>query len=119
MCTATRSPLSVTPRDTGAAAASVAPSVVGAGVVGPNALDEKLIDLICDDADLLAAEFDAIIAAEWPTPPVECGRLAAAGRHPGRGSDGVYGPRRGPASRPRHPGVGGWARQRSPPQPEN
>jgi hypothetical protein len=99
---------------------TAAHSPAGSGVVrasaGSNALDETLIELICDDRDLLDAEFDAIIAVEWPTPPVECGRIAAACRRLGRGPAGVYGARRGPASRPRHPGIGGWARQRSPPQ---
>jgi hypothetical protein len=99
---------------------TAAHSPAGSGVVrasaGSNALDETLIELICVDRDLLDAEFDAIIAVEWPTPPVECGRIAAACRRLGRGPAGVYGARRGPASRPRHPGIGGWARQRSPPQ---
>jgi len=119
MCTA-RNHLSVTPpatpRRTGSAPAPVGPKVPEFSVVAPSAVDETLIELVCDDADLLAAEFDAIIAVEWPTPPVECGRIAAACRHPGGGSAGVYDARHAPASRPRHPGIGGWARQRSPPE---
>jgi hypothetical protein len=31
--------------------------------------DEQFLDLVCADDELLRAEFDAIIAAEWPTPP--------------------------------------------------
>jgi len=79
-------------------------------------VDDQFLDLIYDDTELLAAEFDAIIAAEWPEPPAERPGRSAAGRHPGsdparRGADPV----RGQVCRPRHPGIGGWARQRSPP----
>ena len=81
-------------------------------------IEEQFLELICRDADLLAVEFDAIIAAEWPEPPAERPGRSAAGRHPGsdparRGADPV----RGQVCRPRHPGIGGWARQRSPPVP--
>jgi hypothetical protein len=77
---------------------------------------EQFLALICSDEDLLRAEFDAIIAAEWPDPPANTpGRGSADGR-PARGA-----PRRAldrgarPVARPQHPGTGGWARQRSPP----
>ena len=78
--------------------------------------DQRFVELLCADEDLLRAEFDAIIAAEWPSPPPA---------EPDRGADAERRPR--PArqrreasvaalpSRPRHPGVGGWTRQRSPP----
>ena len=97
-------------------AGPVPATTVGPSVVGSGAIDETLIDLICHDPDLLAAEFDAIIAVEWPTPPVDSRRHASASGRPDTGPAGVYGDGRGPASRPRHPGVGGWARQRSPPR---
>ena len=79
-------------------------------------VDEQFLTLICSDEDLLRAEFDAIIAAEWPGPPTNTpGRRSADGRPardaPGRGVD--RGAR--PVARPQHPGAGGWARQRSPP----
>jgi hypothetical protein len=32
------------------------------------AMDEQFCELLCADEDLLRAEFDAIIAAEWPSP---------------------------------------------------
>jgi len=32
-------------------------------------VDEQFVDLICADQDLIRSEFDAIVAAEWPTPP--------------------------------------------------
>jgi HSP20 family protein len=73
----------------------------------------------CADEELLRAEFEAIIAAEWPIPPA-----APPPRHPARipppptGTRRPRLPRSGQVSqRPRHPGVGGWARQRSPPPP--
>ena len=76
--------------------------------------DEQFLQLIYADEDLLRAEFDAIIAAEWPSPPpVEPASAGADGR-PGRGE------RRGhigapPPPRPPHTGVGARPRQRSPP----
>ena len=79
-------------------------------------VEERFLDLIYGDTDLLAAEFDAIIAAEWPEPPADRPGRSAAGRHPGNGpSRRAADPVVGPVSRPRHPGIGGWARQRSPP----
>jgi hypothetical protein len=79
-------------------------------------VDERFLDLIYGDPDLLAAEFDAIIAAEWPEPRVGRPGRSPAGRHPGRRpARRAAGPVQGLASRPRHPGIGGWARQRSPP----
>jgi hypothetical protein len=79
-------------------------------------IEAQFLDLICDDPDLLQAEFDAIIAAEWPEPPGNRFHRGAVGgypdcRHSRRAADCVP----GPAARPRHPGIGGWARQRSPP----
>jgi len=92
------------------------PTRTGAGEATTRTVDEQFLDLVCGDADLLAAEFDAIIAAEWPAPPVDrLGRRAAreravsgAGRHPA-------GPAHVSVARPRQPGTDGWARQRSPP----
>ena len=79
-------------------------------------VEEQFLDLIYGDTDLLAAEFDAIIAAEWPEPPADRPGRSVAGRHPGGGpSRRAADPVLGPVSRPRHPGLGGWARQRSPP----
>lgn len=79
-------------------------------------LDEQFLELICGDTDLLAAEFDAIIAAEWPDPPARhTGRSAAHRRVPPAGERRARTRRADQTNRPRHPGVGGWARQRSPP----
>ena len=78
--------------------------------------DEQFIDWLCADEDLLRAEFDAIIAAEWPGPPPA---------PPDRGTAAERGPRRtrhraatrtaGLPSRPGHPDTGDRTRQRSPP----
>src|ERR1700750_2531016 len=79
-------------------------------------VDEQFLDLICNEQDVVGAEFEAIIAAACPKPPAARPVGGALGEHAGRGAA-----RRAPdrvrdfATRPRHPGVGGWARQRSPP----
>jgi hypothetical protein len=79
-------------------------------------VDEQFLQLICGDPELLAAEFDAIIAAEWPAPPTDEGEPKATSGPPGgRARTLVAWPVDGLVTRPRHPGVGGWARQRSPP----
>ncbi len=80
---------------------------------------EQFLDLICSDDELLQAEFDAIIADQWPSPPPHKPRRDnPGGRHPARRGQhpGPSGPD-GPPPRPRHPGVGAWSRQRSPPTP--
>jgi hypothetical protein len=78
--------------------------------------DEQFLELLCADEDLLRAEFDAIIAAEWPSPPpAEPDRGADAERRPRRARHRREASVAAPPSRPRHPGIGGWTRQRSPP----
>ena len=83
-------------------------------------VDEQFLDLLCSDEDLLRAEFDAIIAAEWPTPPTDDpAGDGVAGHHQRPG--GTRGDTRVAAVpiTPRHPGVGGWGRPRSPPNTGN
>lgn len=87
-------------------------------VTSPTArtVEEQFLDLIYGDPDLLTDEFDAIIAAEWPEPPADRPGRSDAARTPGRGRPRrAADPVRGPVSQPRHPGTGGWTRQRSPP----
>jgi hypothetical protein len=92
------------------------PSRPATGDTTARTVDEQFLDLICNDQDLLAAEFDAIIAAAWPTPPAATPGRGALGEHAGRGTARrAADPVRGPVSWPRRPGTGGWARQRSPP----
>ncbi|UQX89177.1 hypothetical protein M6D93_04025 [Jatrophihabitans telluris] len=77
---------------------------------------EQFLGLVLADSALLAAEFDAIIAAEWPAPPAERPGRDAAGRHPVSGpTRRTADPVRGPGSGPRPAGIDGWVRQRSPP----
>jgi len=78
-------------------------------------VDEQFLALICSDGALLRAEFDAIIAGEWPDPPAStpgCGFIA---RQPTTGARRAVVPLAGLPARLRHPGIGGWVRQRSPP----
>ena len=75
---------------------------------------EQFLDVLLADEDLLRAEFDAIVAAEWPSPPpAEPRRRDPADRLPRRHRTRARAARL--ATRPRHPGVGAWARERSPP----
>jgi hypothetical protein len=80
------------------------------------AVDEEFLELMCADEELLRAEFDAIIAQEWASRPPPAEPPAAS---PGTGPDQqwrrVPPDVRGSRLRPRHPGIGGWSRQRSPP----
>jgi len=85
------------------------------GLDATRTTDEQFLQLLLADEELLRAEFDALIAAEWSgSPPRRTGRCARAGRRPIQ-------PRRprwraaGWTDGPRHPGTSGWARQRSPP----
>jgi hypothetical protein len=79
-------------------------------------VDEQLLDLVCSDLELLCAEFDAIVTAEWPTPPVKHLSHATAADPPHRALGRLTLEVSKLASRPRHPGIGGWARERSPPR---
>ncbi|WP_412747452.1 hypothetical protein [Krasilnikovia sp. M28-CT-15] len=36
---------------------------------GATPVEDAFIDLVCADDDLVRGEFDALIAASWPTPP--------------------------------------------------
>lgn len=85
------------------------------GVDAALRVHEQFVELLCADDDLLRAEFEAIVAAEWPSPP----KAPPARRGVARGRPRASA-RRGRAravlpSRPRHPGSDGWARERSPP----
>lgn len=79
-------------------------------------VDSELCALICDEPDLLEREFEAIVTAEWPTPPVQSRSVATACEPPdGRAARWDHEPVTRPAHRPHRPGIGGWVRQRSPP----
>ena len=80
-------------------------------------VEEQFLDLVCSDADLVRAEFDAIIAAGWPERPVPPTRSPVP-RPPVPPADGPGGwvviSVAGPVSEPGAPGTGG--RERSPPR---
>jgi hypothetical protein len=79
-------------------------------------MDEEFLELLCADEELLRAEFDAIIAAEWPgPPPAEPNDGADAARRPRRARRSRQASAAGLPNQPRHPGMDGWSRQRSPP----
>ena len=78
-------------------------------------VDEDFCDVVCADDELLRAEFESIIAAQWPHPPENpTGRGTVSG-HPDSSADHPMTVLRGSAPRPRRPGIGGRTRQRSPP----
>jgi hypothetical protein len=78
--------------------------------------EEEFLELLCADDDFVRAEFEAIIAAEWPDPPAEePGRTPAAWPPaPARGR-GVPVRGRGSPAWPRRPCIPAAAKQRSPP----
>jgi len=80
---------------------------------------KQFLDLICSDDELIQAEFDAIIADQWPSPPPHRPRRDnPGGRHSSRwGQHPAPSGPDGPPLTPRHPGVAAWSRQRSPPRP--
>ena len=75
---------------------------------------QEFEDLVYSDADVVRAEFDAIIAAEWPSRPTPVSSRKPAWdfttpRHRPREASPAL------PHRPRRPGTGGLVRQRSPP----
>jgi len=91
-----------------------------AGVAAEQVADEQFIDVFADllraDEELLRAEFDAIVAAQWPTSPPGRG---TAGPRPGGRPPGRLGfPEDWRSARPARRGaaaVGSVTRERSPP----
>jgi hypothetical protein len=81
----------------------------------PRSTGEQFLDLLLADEDLVRAEFDAIIAAEWPGPPPEFPHRRVRGDRD-RGGKRHH---RATATRVpvpgRRPQPDGSARQRSPP----
>ena len=79
-------------------------------------VDEQFIEVMCADEELLRAEFDAIIAEEWPgSPPPADPAPGTPGANQGPRGSGLPGRRVATSGRPHHPGADGWSRQRSPP----
>jgi hypothetical protein len=76
-------------------------------------VEQEFYDLLLDDADLLRAEFDELIAAAWSgTPPARPGGSIARPHPNRRPRPGTVGR---PSDRPTQPGRDARPRQRSPP----
>lgn len=93
------------------------PTVSGDPVGEARSIEEEFLELVCADEELLRAEFDAIIAQEWPSSRPPARREATstgAGpyrpREPGRRGE------RALRDETRHPHGRLQGRQRSPPQ---
>ena len=89
------------------------PTTPATGDTRARTVEEQFLELICNDDDLLAAEFDAIIAAEWPEPP-PTGLQRRRQRAPRKWRGHARRPCPRYGLRRRRPGAGGWARRRSP-----
>jgi hypothetical protein len=76
-------------------------------------VDDRFLELICADAELLAAEFDDIVAAAWPGPADTARRRGAAAASFGSGASGH--PSRGPRDPRAAVGTDPRGRQRAPP----
>ncbi len=88
------------------------------GEDAPPDTDEQFLAVLCAEEELMRAEFDAIIAAEWPIPPPPHRVLAVRAEDdepPSRDQRGT--PDEHPWGRLNRPGIRRWARQRSPPPP--
>ncbi len=77
------------------------------------ALDSAFIDLICQDEDLVRAEFDALVAASWRLPPPEPPAVPRPADEP-PGWPATHA-EKGVPQAGRRPGGAGLRRQRSPP----
>ncbi len=89
-----------------------------AGAEHTRSVEEQFLDLLLADDDLIQAEFNAIIAAEWPGPPPNLPRRRVrGGPDPGRRRRQRATATKGPGAG-RRPPVDGSARQRSPPSNE-
>ena len=77
---------------------------------------DDFVELVCADEDLLRAEFEEIITAQWPTPPT-APPVSGARAHPAplRGRPPRWGPSPRLRPRPVAPGVRARTRERSPP----
>src|SRR5438309_1929527 len=88
---------------------------MGSGISDAAVVEQRFLDVICDDPDLLRAEFDAIVAGEWPEPPVPTPRREPAYGRPRRGGRGMRWRAARIGAEMRDFGGQTWRRQRSPP----
>jgi hypothetical protein len=79
-------------------------------------IDEQFLAIVSSDVELLRAEFNAIIAAEWPEPPRHGPKHGHTVNRPlGRTLRSQERRQTRPRRCPSHVGIDGWRRQRSPP----
>ena len=64
------------------------PTNPGIGGSLARTIDEQFVALMCFDEDLLRAEFDAIITAEWRRPPANRPGRRPAHRRPAKQAQG-------------------------------
>ncbi|WP_433304033.1 hypothetical protein ACQP2F_13735 [Actinoplanes sp. CA-030573] len=79
------------------------------------AVRDAFIDLVCQDEGLLRAEFDALIAASWQTPPDSPPPAPPRRPPPGAGPPARRGVQRGRTFRGNTPARRHDRRQRGPP----
>ena len=93
------------------------PTVPAAHAGAAPSVQEEFLELVYADEQLLRAEFDDIVAQEWPTghPPARPTAATPGTDHRPRRQLGPGGVRASRRQR-RHRGAGRWRRQRSPPR---
>ena len=93
------------------------PTAPTAHVGAAPSVDEEFLELVYADEQLLRAEFDEIVAQEWPAghPPATPGSATPGTDHRPRRRLGPGGVRASRRQRG-HRGAGRWRRQRSPPR---
>jgi len=82
-----------------------------------DAVDEEFFALVYADPQWLRAEFDAIVAADWGSPPPEIPTPRGGAEHPARGVGPEHPRVTTPPSRGRYTIRDRGARTRSPPDP--
>jgi hypothetical protein len=92
------------------------PALTGTAVSATPSVDEQFLTLMCSDADLLRAEFEALVAEDWPGTPAKRPGVGAAAGHPDtRASRWRLARQTAPVVASSHRPVGLADRQRSPP----
>lgn len=93
-------------------------SLPTAGGDVPADTGEQFLAVLCAEEELLRAEFDAIVTAEWPAPAPPHTVVGVYAEDAGPGKRARRGARGAPPwGRPSSSGISRWARQRSPPPP--
>lgn len=88
-----------------------------ASVDAARSSQEQFVELMCADAELVRAEFDAIIAAEWSQPPPDEPDSGPPPEPPPRGPRRLAsGQTPGLPNQKRRTGISASSRQRSPPR---